>query len=813
MAQLVQDVRLAVRRLGRAPGFTLLALVTLALGIGANTALFSVLHAVMLKPLPFAQPEGLYWVWSRHTSTERYPFSLPEFCDYRDKNRTLESLAGFANWSGNLAGDPVTERIPGLRVSGNFFEMLGAKAALGRTLREADDAADQEKVVVLSHGLWQRRFGGDAAVVGRALHLNGDAYEVVGVLAREFMFPLPEIDLAIPLAPDQDPWRHDRGSSNFIRAIGRARDGGGAPRVTADLDAIASRLQRVFPGSYARKQGVLVVPYREEITRGFSRTLFMLAAAVALLLLIACANLANLMLVRATARRQEMAIRLALGARPGRLAQGLLIESALLALGGAVLGILLAYAAVPALVALSPTSMPRSQEIGVSLPVLLFASAVALLAGLGFGLAPAWRAARVDPNRDLAAGSRAAGGSPGESRRRGLVVAAQVAVMVVLLSGASLLHQSFQALMRVHPGFDTAVLGVRLSLPRKDYADTSRMSRFYEELEARVAALPGVTRVAATNHVPLNGALATADYQVAGRPPLSEERIPTAQYRMVTPGFFQAMGIPLVAGRAFVEDDREGRTAVAVISQALARQSFPDRDPVGRQLLVKDNPEGFRPLQIVGVAGDLRHVSLEGAAEPHLFVPYAQVNRNLIGFLAQNQFLLVSASGDALSLAESVRREVGAVDPGVASAGGRLLGSYVDNAAAGRRFSLVLLALFAGTALLLAAVGIYGVVAYAVAQRTRETGLRIALGAGVADILAQVVGEGLRRSAAGIGVGLVAALLAARWLRSQLFGVGAADPLTYAGVVSLLLAVTLAACLLPAWRAARLDPVRALRQD
>jgi len=813
MAQLVEDVRLSVRRLGRAPGFTLLALVTLALGIGANTALFSVLFAVMLKPLPFAEPDRLYCVWSRHTSTDRYPFSLPEFCDYRDRNRTLESLAGFANWTGNLGGDAMTERIPGLRVSGNFFEMLGATAALGRTLRAGDDAPGHEKVVLLSHGLWQRRFGGDPGVVGRSLTLNGESFAIVGVLARSFLFPIRDIDLAIPLSPDQDAWRHNRESTNFIRVIGRARDGAVAPRITADLDAIGSRLQQEFPGSYARKKGVLVVPYAEEITRSFSRALFMLAAAVALLLLIACANLANLMLVRATARRHEMAIRRALGARPGRLAQDLLVESGLLSLGGAALGILLAYAAVPVLVALSPTAMPRSHEIGVSLPVLIFASAAAILSGLGFGLAPAWRAARVDPNRDLASGARGAGDDPDRGRARGLVVAAQVAGMVVLLSGASLLYQSFQAVMRVHPGFDTGVLSVRLSLPRKDYADTSRISRFYEELEARVKALPGVASVAATNHVPLNGALASTDYKVADRPPASEDQLPTAQYRMVTPDYFQTMGIPLVAGRAFAEDDRDGRAAVAVISQALARQSFPDRDPVGRQLLVKDTPEGFRPMQIVGVVGDLRHVSLEGAAEPHLFVPYHQTHRSLLVFLAQNQFLVVSTSGDALSLAEAVRREVRAVDPNVASVGGRLLGSYVDNAAAARRFSLVLLALFAGTALVMAAVGIYGVVSYAVARRTRETGLRIALGAGLGDILALVLGEGLRRTAAGIAVGLVAALLAARWLRSLLFGVGATDPATYAGVVGLLLAVTLAACLLPAWRAARLDPVRALRHD
>jgi predicted permease len=812
MSDLLQDLRYAARRLSRTPGFTLLALATLALGIGANAALFSVVNAVLLQPLPFSRPDGVYVIWARHTSTDRYPLSLPEFCDYRDRNRSLEAVAGLAGWSGNLAGQDTTERLPGVRVSGNLFEMLGVSAAVGRTLRPSDDEAASGKVVMLSHGLWQRRFGGDPSIVGRPVTLNGEPYIVVGVLPREFLFPMPDIDLAIPLAPELDPWRHDRESTSFLRILARSREGARPDAIAADLEEIGRRLREEFPGTYARHKGVLVTPFREELTRNFSRTLLLLMAAVALLLLVACANLANLMLVRATSRQREVAIRQALGARPSRLARELLAEAALLSFAGAALGILLAWWTVPALVSLSPTAMPRSQEIGLNFTVLAFTAVVAVVAGLGFGLVPAWRALGSAPNRDLQS-SRGGTGSAESSRARGAIVAAEVAVMVVLLSGASLLYRSFHAVMRIEPGFATETLTVRLSLPRKDYPDNATISRFYELLEARLLAIPGVQSVAATNHVPLNGALATADYKVADRPPASEDQLPTALYRMVTPHFFRTMGIPLVAGRAFLESDRVESPAVAIISQSFARESFPDRDPVGRQLQVKDTPEGFRSIEIVGVVGDVRHGSLESSAEPHLYVPYHQVPPSLLVWLAQTQFVLVRAEGDPLAMGEAVRRAVHAVDPDVASAGARTSGSYFAAAAAARRFGVLLIATFALIALVMAAVGIYGVVSSTVAQRTRETGLRLALGAGAGDILSLVLGEGMKRTAWGIAVGLAASFAAARGFRSLLFGVEAADPASYTGAAVLLLAVTLAASIVPALSAARLDPLRALREE
>jgi putative ABC transport system permease protein len=813
MESLVPDVRYAVRRLVKTPGFTLVALITLALGIGANTAIFSVVHGVLLRPLPFKDPDRLYWLWTRHTSTDRYPFQLPEFCDYRDQNKTLESVAGFANWNPNLTGDGPAERLTGLRVSGGLFETLGTHAAVGRTLAPADDTPGQEKVAVLTHGLWQRRFGGDPAVVGRALTLNGEPFTVVGVMERDFFFPLRLAEIAIPLAPDRDPWRQNRKSTNFLRAVGRARPGVSGAQIADDLDGIQRRLQKEFPESYGSKRGLLAVPYREELTRTFSLALWVLLGAVALLLLIACANLANLMLVRATDRRRDMAIRQALGASRSELVRQLLVESALLAVGGALLGTLLARWTVPLLVALSPEALPRARDIHVSLPVLLFTLGAAVLAAVLFGLAPALRAARVDPSLDLKSEGRGAAGTADRGRARGLIVASQVALMMMLLTGAGLLLKSFHEVMRVEPGFDPGVLTVRLSLPRKDYGELAKVSQFYRQLEARVAALPGVTSVAAINHVPLNGAIATAEYNVADRPPASDDALPTAQYRMATPGYFRAMGVPLLAGRAFTDDDREGGAPVVIVSRGLARQAFPDRDPLGRYLLVRDTPTGFRPMQIVGVVGDVRHTSLEADAEPHVYLPYHQTHRDPLVWLTQNQFLVVRTMGAPLAMAEAVRRELQAVDSTVAAADIRASGYYLDAATAARRFSLELLGGFAGLALVMAAIGIYGVVSYTVAQRTREIGVRIALGAEMRDIVGMVLGEGVKRTVVGVGLGLAGALAASHAVRGLLYGVGATDPVTYAAVIALLLGVTIVACLLPAWRAARVSPLVALRGD
>jgi putative ABC transport system permease protein len=519
------------------------------------------------------------------------------------------------------------------------------------------------------------------------------------------------------------------------------------------------------------------------------------------------------MLVRASAQRRELAIRQALGATRGSLARRLLVESGVLALAGAALGLLLARWCVPVLVALSPAAMPRAQEIRISLAVLGFTLAAALLAALAFGCVPALRAARALPGASLRSEGRAATGSRERGRARGWIVSGQVALMVVLLAGAGLLLRSYLALARVDPGFDPDVLTLRLSLPRKDYGELAKVGELYRRLEARVSALPGVVSVAAVNHVPMNGALASADYAVAERAPESEAGLPTAQYRMATPAYFATLGIPLIAGRTFGDDDRVGGAPVAIVSRALARRSFPGRSPIGQRLLVKDNQDGFRALEVVGLVGDVKHASLEADADPHLYVPYHQTHRDLLVWLTLNQYLVVRSASAPLALADGVARELRALDPNVAVADVRASGHYVEAAAAPRRFSLQLLACFAGLALALAALGIYGVASSAVAQRRREIGVRLALGARVPDVVGLVLREGMRRTAAGVALGLAAAAAIGRGLGGLLYGVRPLDLPTYAAVVALLAAVTLLACLAPAWRAGRVDPVEVLRLD
>ncbi|MGH9868499.1 MAG: ABC transporter permease [Candidatus Polarisedimenticolia bacterium] len=812
MRALLTDLRDTLRGWRRRPGFVLAAVVSMGLGIGAGTAIFSVVHAVLLEPLPFQDPGRLYAIHSRHTSTDRYPFQLPEFCDHRDGNRTLQAMAAYAGWSANLTGTGDAERIQGMRATGNLFELLGTRASLGRTLTPADDAPGAERVVVLSHGLWARRFGGDPSILGRTLSFNAESYVVVGILPPDFLFPQRGAEVAVSLKPEADPWRHNRDSTSFLRVLGRARPGADRAAIQADLDAIALRLLQEFPSSYARKQGVLVVPWAEDLVRGVSQVLWVLQGTVAVLLLITCANVASLMLARAASFRRDFAVRRALGASAGEIFRRQMTEGVMLSLAGGAAGLLGAVWGVPALLAMAPPNLPRADTIGIRPAVLLFTLGVSVAAGLMAALLPAWRSSRGDLREDLAAGGRSLG--PGRrARARWILVSVEVALLAVLLSTGGLLYRSFQVAQRVAPGFWPDTLTVRLSLPRARYGTIEKVTAFYRELESRVAALPGIREVSAANHVPLNGALASADYRTADMPTGSDARLPTATYRMVTSRYFRAMGIPLLAGRAFDEKDDTDAPRVAIISQALARQSFAGKDPVGQQILVSDTPEGFRPFEIVGVVGDIRHDSLESEPSPHFFVPYAQTHPQLLVWLTATQYLVVRASVDPMSLEPAIRKALREVDPDVAAAQVRTTGDAVAASIASRRFSLTLMGLFAAIATLMAAFGLHGVVSTSVAWRTREMALRMALGARPSQVRRLVLRQSAVIALAGGAFGLAASLAGGRLIEGLLFGVTAADPLSYASAILVLAAVVLVACDAPARRAARVAPAESLKAE
>ena len=812
MATLGLDVRDTWRGWRRRPGFALAAIVSLGLGIGAGTATFSVVHGVLLDPLPCDDPDRVFVVHSRHTSTDRYPFQLAEFCDYRDGNRTLRSMAAYAGWNANLTGTGDAERIQGMRTTANLFELLGTRARLGRLLVPADDAPGAERVVVLSHGLWVRRFGGDTGIVGRALTFNAESFTVVGVLPPDFLFPQRGAELVVPLQPESDAARHDRSATSFLRVLARARPEARRETIQADLDAIAHRLQQEYPDAYARKPGVRVLRWSDDLVAGVHQVLWVLQGTVLVLLLISCANVASLMLARAASLRGDIAVRRAIGASSARIFRRQVIEGLMLSLAGGALGLLAAVWGVPALLALAPPDLPRAGTIGMHPTVLLFTLSVSIAAGLLAAAIPAWRASRGDLQEDLKGGDRSFG--PGRrGRARWILVSVEVALLAMLLSTGSLLYRSFRVASHVSPGFDEDTLTVRLSLPRARYDRIEKVTAFYDELESRVAALPGVIEVSAVNHVPLNGALASADYRTPEMPTGSDAALPTAAYRMATPRYFRAMGIPLLSGRAF--DDRDGTDAprVAIVSQSLARKSFGGKNPVGAHILVEDSPEGFRPFEIVGVVGDIRHDGLEADPSPHFFVPYAQTHPKLLVWLTATQYLVVRASVDARSLEPAIRRVLREVDPDVAAAQVRTTGDAMAASIAPRRFTLTLLGLFAVISTVMAAFGLHGVVSTSVAWRTREMALRMAVGARPAQVRRLVLRQAAVAAAAGGACGLAASLASSRLLEGLLFGVTAADPASYAWAYLALGAVVLVACDAPARRAARIPLSECLKTE
>ena len=815
MSQFFSEFRFACRMLLRRPGFALAAVLTLAFGIGANTAIFSVVNAALLRPLPFREPAKLVWAWSILPDHADWPFNMAEFLEYQKRNRTLEDLTAYTNFGANLTGHGDAERLQGLRISANVFQMLGTQAALGRTLMPEDDRPGHSRVVVLSDALWIRRFGADPHVISQNIALNGSNYTILGVLPKGFLLPAPRgVDFVIPLAPDEDPGRNQRAAGTYLNLIGRVKPGVSVAAAQADLSSVTRQLREQYPNDFGRRDRVRLETLPHRLAGNYSLSLWVLLGAVALVLLIACANLANLLMARAAARRKEIAIRRALGAGGAGIVRLLLAESVTLALAGGAAGTLAAMWALPALRHYAPSDLPRLTEVTIDPTVLGFALAASLLTGILFGLLPAWQSARsinLDALKDGGKGDAEAGL---RGRFRGLLVSGEVAVALMLLLSAGLFVRSFSRLTSVAPGFESDhSLVVRLSLPRPKYATAEALARFYDQMLPRIQNLPGVRQVGLVSIFPLSGPMASADFTIVGHPPGKRENVPEAQYRMASPGYFSSMGIVIKQGRGFSETDTANATAVVAVSETLAKKFFPGANPIGAEMLLEDNGGASRKVEIVGVVSDVRQTTLDSAPTFDIYVPIRQAQKAAAPFLANNQFWVVKTVGDPLALAEVFRRELRSVDADIPTFNVRTGDQYLDGAISQRRFTMSLVTAFAIAGLLLAAGGIYAVVSYTVSLRTREIAIRMALGARRADILRLVVGQGMTLVGAGLAAGLVATLIVTRLLASLLFGVGATDPMTFTAVPVLLAAAALTACLAPAMRAARVLPMMALRNE
>jgi putative ABC transport system permease protein len=801
METLIKDIRYGLRGLLKRPGFTAVALITLALGIGANTAIFSLINAVLIRPLPFHQPDRLVWTWGNiRNGGNRASVSPLDYLDYRHQQRTFEQFAAMTSFpiSANLTGSGEPQRLSGAGVTGNFFQALGVQPALGRTFMIENETTGHDQVAVISYGLWQKRFGGDPAIVNKKITLDEKTYEVMGVMPRDFEFPATS-ELWLPLNFDTQPGLKQR-KAHFLRPVGRLKAGVTLAQAQADTDAIARQLEAMYPDTNTG-WNLRLVSLREQIVGNIRSTLYILLGAVGFVLLIACANVANLLMAHAASRRKEIALRTALGAGRLRIARQLITESVMLALFGGVLGTLLAIWGVQGLVALSGASIPATAQVKIDFTVLLFTLATSLVTGLLFGLAPALRTMNLSLSETLKEGGRSGSESHQRNRARSLLVILESAVAVILLVGAGLLIRSLIRLQNTNPGFDSSnVLTIRIDLPRKKYEEPQSRSNFWEQFESRVRALPGVESVGLVTELPLSGQPNDMPYTVEGRAPDAPNQGFDDDFRRVNEDYFRALRIPLLRGRNFTPQEVRESAKVLIISESLASRTFPNEEPLGRRLVMSFQNQ---PFEIVGIVGDVRHRSLDQPPLPIMYMPALEAGENVV----------IRARSDSLSLAAAVRREVAGLDPNQPIATVRTMDEWLGLSVAAPRYRTGLFVLFAALALVLSAVGIYGVMSYSVGQRTHEIGVRMALGARQLDVLKLVVRQGMGLVLVGVGIGLVGALALTRIISSLLFDVGTKDPATFTGVAILLAAVAFIACYVPALRATKVDPLVALRYE
>ncbi len=807
MRTLFQDIRYGLRMMAKNPGFTFFVVAVLALGIAANTAIFSIADAVLVRPLPYRQADRLVMVWE-DAASYGFPRDTPaagNFADWKARNQVFDDMAA-SSYSGsfNLTGEGNPEEIPGDFVTANLFSVLGARPALGRDFSASDDVPGAPRVVILSQGLFLRRFGGDPQIIGKQLWLNYEKYDVIGVMPRGFQFPDRDPQLWAPVQFTTAQLANH--GNHHLQVVARLKPGVSLKVANANLAAIAKQLEEEYPSSNA-KVGAYAVPLREELAGKTRPALFVLLGAVCFVLLIACANVANLLLARASGRRREIAMRLTLGASRWRIARQLLTESLLLAALAGAAGLILSTFITQLLVSLIPGGIAPLNELGANSDVLVVTLVITVVSGLLFGILPALKVSRVDLATSLNQGGRSGIGSG--RRLRDVLVVSEVALALVLLAGAALMLRSFEKLSHLDPGFRADhVLVVRTPLPRQKYEAFASRAAFYSDVLARVARLPGVTAAGYTTWVPLTNYGGATSITVEGRPQPAPGQLPIPNCRIVSDDYIRALGMKLFDGRAFDERDGTAAPPVALINQTMARNLWPGENAIGRRFKRGSFDEPSPWITIVGIVGDVHQAGLDSPARPEMYLPYLQQD---FGF--EPEYLVVRTPGDPMSIADAVRQRVWAVDKEQPVAGVMPLEELVDDTLAPRKIQTGLLGGFAVLALLLAALGIYAVLSFTVTQRTQEFGVRMALGAQPGDVLQMVVSQGTRLFILGAVIGLAGAFGLSRTLEHLLFGISATDPLSFAMVTLVLAGVTLLACYFPARRAMRVDPMIALRYE
>jgi putative ABC transport system permease protein len=800
--EVFQDLRYGARLLLKNPGFSFIAVLTLSLGIGANTAIFSIVNAVLLRPFPYQEPERLVMLQERVSSVGFSP-SYPNFADWRAQSTTFDSIVAVrGNESFNFTGAGEPERLQGRIVSAGFFSTLGIQPLLGRDFLAEDDRPGATPAAILSYGFWQRRFGADESVIGKQLTLNNQSFTVVGVTASNFQFGA-EADVSVPIGLSAERFRA-RGSDPGTDVVARLKPNLSQQQAETELNLIAARLEEQYPESNKGRR-VLLTPLHESFVGNVRQPLLILLGAVGLVLLIACANVANLLLVRSSTRQKEMAVRVALGAYRWRIIRQLLTESILLAALGTAFGILLAFWGTRFIASQLPDGIPRLQEAQVDAPVLVFTLVVSLLTGLLFGLGPALQVSRPNLTEGLKEGDR--GSSGRRQRLRSVLVVGEVALTLTLLVGAGLLLQSFRRVLQVDPGFETQnLLTMQISV---NNPDGQQVANFFEQLQQKVRNLPGVKAVAVSNGLPF-GVANFPTFIIEGRP--ETENKPSGIRYTVSPDYFQTLGIELVKGRVFTAQDTPNTPTVVIVDEELVQRYFPNEDPMGKRLKQSPTSPG---LEIVGIVRHVEPNSLDrqGPTPAQFYLSFNQLPVERLPGYVRRINLLTRTEVEPASLASAVRGEIAAVNKDQAVFNIRTMAEIVSQSVAPRRFSMMLLTVFAVVALVLASIGIYGMMSYAVAQRTREIGVRMALGAQSGNVLRLVMGQGMKLALAGVTVGLVASVALTRTIKNLLFGVSATDPATFVAIALLLVLVALLACWIPARRAARVDPMIALRHE